>query len=177
MFASLQWRQNEGDGVSNLRRLDICLSVRSGADQRKYQSSASLAYVKGIHRSPRAGNAEKVSIWWRHHDIKLNANPFLIRAINISSGLFLYHTYHYQWSWDPNFKLKQNDLKLNATQEKQQGFTKTLNMAKPLKIGYIRFFPQPFVQAQIKEIIKAPCHWPLRGESTGDGWIPLNKGQ
>ena len=46
--------------------------VYSGADQRKYQSSASLAFVRGIHRdrwSPaqRASNAENVSIWWRHH--------------------------------------------------------------------------------------------------------------
>ena len=42
-------------------------------DQRKYQSSASLAFVRGIHRRPvnspqMASNAENVSIWWRHHD-------------------------------------------------------------------------------------------------------------
>ena len=35
----------------------------------------------------------------------------------------------------------------------------------------------PFVQAQIKENIKAPRHWPLRGESTGVRWIPLTKRQ
>ena len=29
-------------------------------------------------------------------------------------------------------------------------------------------FAQPFVQTQIKENIKAPRHWPLWGESTGD---------
>ena len=29
-------------------------------------------------------------------------------------------------------------------------------------------FVQPFVQAQIKENIKAPRHWPLWWESTGD---------
>ena len=49
-------------------------SVYSGADQRKDQSSASLASVRGIHRWPvkypaqRASNAENVSIWWRHHE-------------------------------------------------------------------------------------------------------------
>ena len=42
-------------------------TVYSGADQRKHQSSASLAFVWGIHRWQRASNAEKVSIWWRHH--------------------------------------------------------------------------------------------------------------
>ena len=44
--AALQWRHNERDGFSNNRRL-VC----SGADQRKHQSSASLAFVRGIHRS------------------------------------------------------------------------------------------------------------------------------
>ena len=55
--------------------------VYSGVDQWKHQSSASLAFVRGIHRRPvnslpsvtgefpaqRASNAENVSIWWRHH--------------------------------------------------------------------------------------------------------------
>ena len=36
---------------------------------------------------------------------------------------------------------------------------------------------QPFVQAQFKENTNAPRHWPLWGESTGDRWIPLTKGQ
>ena len=28
-----------------------------------------------------------------------------------------------------------------------------------------------------QENIKAPCHWPLCGESTGDRWIPLTRGR
>ena len=32
-------------------------------------------------------------------------------------------------------------------------------------------------KAQIKENIKAPCHWPLWGEFTGDRWIPRTNGQ
>ena len=39
-----------------------------------------------------------------------------------------------------------------------------------------RFFTQPFIQAQIKEIIKVPRHWPLCGEFIGDRWIPRTKG-
>ena len=49
-------------------------TVRPGVDQRTHQSSALLAFVRGIHRWPvnspqkRASNAENVSIiWWRHH--------------------------------------------------------------------------------------------------------------
>ena len=36
-----------------------------------------------------------------------------------------------------------------------------------------RLFAQPFVK--IKGNIKAPCHWPLWGESNGDWWFPLTK--
>ena len=38
-------------------------------------------------------------------------------------------------------------------------------------------FTQSFVQSHIKGNIKAPRHWPLLGESTGDRWNPLTKGQ
>ena len=40
-----------------------------------------------------------------------------------------------------------------------------------------RLFTQPFIQAQIKENLKAPPHWPLCGEFTGDRWIPRTEGQ
>ena len=40
-------------------------SFFSGSHQRKYQSSASLAFVRGIP-SQRDGDAENASIWWRH---------------------------------------------------------------------------------------------------------------
>ena len=33
------------------------------------------------------------------------------------------------------------------------------------------------IQAQINENLKAPRHWPLREEFTGDRWIPRTKGQ
>ena len=47
---SLQWRHNERDGVSNL--MVVYWSLYTGADQRKHQSSASLAFVRGIHWWP-----------------------------------------------------------------------------------------------------------------------------
>ena len=56
-------------------------TVYSGTDQRKYQSSESLAFVgksseTGEFHAKRASNAENVSIWWRHHGcvIKLRQN-------------------------------------------------------------------------------------------------------
>ena len=69
---SLQLRHNGHDGVSNHLPYDCLLNRYSGADQRKHQSSASLAFVRGIHRTgefptQRASNAENVFTWWRHH--------------------------------------------------------------------------------------------------------------
>ena len=64
-----------GTMSSQITSLTIVYStVYSGADQRKHQSSASLAFVWGIHRGPdefppqMASDGENVSIWWRHHD-------------------------------------------------------------------------------------------------------------
>ena len=69
-----------GEMASRITSLSIVyLIVYSGADQRKHQSSASLAFVWGIHRGPGTGefpaqmasNAENVSIWWRHRGYML----------------------------------------------------------------------------------------------------------
>ena len=48
--------------------LIIYLTLWSGTDQRKHQSSMSLAIMQGIHRWPAKGQyVENVSIWWHHH--------------------------------------------------------------------------------------------------------------
>ena len=46
-----------------------------------------------------------------------------------------------------------------------------------LKSPASRLFTQSFIQTQIKEYIKAPRHWPLCGEFTGDRWIARTNGQ
>ena len=65
--------------ASQITSLTIVYSiVYSGVDKKKRQSSASLAFVRGIHRDwwipgtgefpvQGASNAESVSIWWCHH--------------------------------------------------------------------------------------------------------------
>ena len=47
----------------------VCSTVYSGADKRKHQSSPSLAFGvgNGEFPTPKASNAENVSIWWRYH--------------------------------------------------------------------------------------------------------------
>ena len=47
---SLRWRHNGGDSVSNHQLTIVYSTIYSGADQNKHQSSASLAFVWGIHR-------------------------------------------------------------------------------------------------------------------------------
>ena len=46
----LQWRHYESDGVSITGVSIVCSTV--DADQRKHQSPASLAFMRGIHRPP-----------------------------------------------------------------------------------------------------------------------------
>ena len=54
--------------ASQITSLTIVYStVYSGADQRKHQSSPSLAFVTGDRWIQMASNAENISIWWRHH--------------------------------------------------------------------------------------------------------------
>ena len=57
--------------ASQITSLTIVYStVYSDADQRKHQSSASLAtLVTGEFPAQMASNAENVSIWWRHHEM------------------------------------------------------------------------------------------------------------
>ena len=55
--------------VSEITSLMIVYStVYSDADQRKHQSSTSLAFVTGEFPTQMASNVENDSIWWRHHD-------------------------------------------------------------------------------------------------------------
>ena len=57
----------------------VCSTVGSGADERKHQSSASLAFVRGIHRG---------SVNFPHKGpVKRKINPFDDVIMNISSSL------------------------------------------------------------------------------------------
>ena len=49
---TLQWRHIERCGVSNHQLTTVYSTVYSWTDQRKHQSTASLVFVRGIHRWP-----------------------------------------------------------------------------------------------------------------------------
>ena len=82
-----------GAVASQITSLAIDYStVYSHADQRKHQSSASLAFVQRIHRGPNskmASNAENVSIWWRHHVTIWNQNKMTAISLTIFQLYFL----------------------------------------------------------------------------------------
>ena len=70
---SLQWRHNEGDGVSNHQPSD-CLLKRLFRRRPKKTSKLRItglcegnSPVTGEFPAQMASNAENVSIWWRHH--------------------------------------------------------------------------------------------------------------
>ena len=78
---SLQWHHNESDGVSNQQPHDCLLNRSFRRRSLKQQSSASLAFVRGIHgwpvNSPHKG-PEHVSIWWRHHVMIKYKHDFML---------------------------------------------------------------------------------------------------
>ena len=71
MICPSQWRHNERHAVSITSISTVCLTVYSGAYERKRQSSAKLAFVRRINRwpvdSPDKGPVARVSVWWRYH--------------------------------------------------------------------------------------------------------------
>ena len=71
---TLQWRHNEGHGISNLQPHD-CLLNRLFKAQIKETSKLGVtglcegnSPVTSEFPAQRASNAENVSIWWRHHE-------------------------------------------------------------------------------------------------------------
>ena len=75
--------------VSQITSISIVYStVCLGADQRKHQSSASLAFVRGIHQwsvnLPAQRAAENVSIW-EHNCVTKMGNTFIIGILYVSN--------------------------------------------------------------------------------------------
>ena len=121
--------------ITNLT--NVYLIVYSRADQRKHQSSASLAFVRGIHRKP--VNSP--------HKGPVTRKIFPFDDVIMRQGIDCKITVTSQWArWR-------------------------------LKSPTSRLFVQPFIQAQIKQNIKALRHWPLWGEFTSHRCIPHIKGQ
>ena len=74
LFTLLQWRHDERDGVSIQQHLGCLLNRLFSRRLKKSSKLRVIALSEGNSPltsgllSQRASNAEKVSIWWRHHD-------------------------------------------------------------------------------------------------------------
>ena len=95
LTASLQWRHNEHDGVSNHRRLDCLLNRLFGRRSKKTSKlrvnglcEGNPSVTRGIS-SQRASNAESVSIWWRHH-VNVICSVLEVSLIGIYRMSYLY---------------------------------------------------------------------------------------
>ena len=96
---TLQWHHNGCDGVSNHQPYNYLL----GRLFRHRSKKISKLRVTGLCEriSPvtcefptqRASNAENVSIWWHHHDLKANEDLYAIKIdIILNIKLFIYWT-------------------------------------------------------------------------------------
>ena len=68
----------------------VCSTVASGADQRKHQSSASLTFVRGIHRWPIAHGCGKlcfIAVYYRSKWINMVYLPIFIRDASLGHPL------------------------------------------------------------------------------------------
>ena len=130
-------------------------TVCSGPDQRKHQSSVSLAYVTGLHPWPvYSPHKEKcphlmTSSWYS--DIKEGVSEIPLCARK-----------------DPFILHSQYNCSLQWRHNERDG----VSNHQPHHCLLNRLFT-----AQFKENIEAPRHWPLWREFTGDRWIPHIKGQ
>ena len=163
-----------GATTSQITSLTIVYStVYSGADQRKHESSASLAFVRGIHRSPvnSLHNAENVSIWWRRHEV---------------------HAWFHKNSVCSNFESKCSTRSQFCTRHGNSAVMKCTKLWPALmKIFRVRI--TMILQDIDDELIKhlwygsQAAHdddikwnqflryWPCVREPTGHRWIPLTK--
>ena len=145
-----------GAMASQITSLTIVYStVHSDANQRKHQSSASLAFVRGIHRWP-VNSPHKWPV-----TRKMFTFDDVIMYMNLSQQAFCALT-------DTTF----TDQIPFALQWRHNGRDSVSNH-QPNECLLNRLF----IWVQINENIKAPRHWPLCGEFTGDRWIPRTNGQ
>ena len=146
METLLQWRHIGCDGVSSHQPhhcLLNCLFRR-----RSKKTSKLCVTVLCAGNSPETGefpaqmasNAEKVSVWWRHH--------MVAKICSDELGL-----HWFKW-WLVVCWASSNYLNLWTLQWRH-------NEHQGVSNHRCLEFAQQFAQAQIKENIKAPRHWPL----------------
>ena len=89
---SLQWHHNGQDGVKITNLTIVYSTVYSGAYPRKHQSSASLAFVWGIHRRP-VNSPHKWPVTWKCFHLMTSS------CIGVPFVSILWKNYHVMMDW------------------------------------------------------------------------------
>ena len=166
--------------VSEIISLTIVYSnVYSDEDQRKHQSSASLAFVRGIHRSP-VNSPHKWSVTRKMFpfDDVIMFMGLRLSLRQSSTPVLMRH----RQSSTSNMVLKQSICETFYCCKKCSIWVETHGFVIPLQWCHnghhaiSNHQPHHYLLNR-KENIKAPLHWPLCGEFTGPRWIPRTNGQ
>ena len=170
--------------ASQITSLTIVYStVYSDADQRKHQSSALLAFVRGIHRGP-VNSPHK----WPVTQKMFPFDDVIMWQLVEQLHLFCWECFH--WPCDDTQFVENWDNPVNKI-----CLTSTLSLSTWRGLGWnMKYHYSDVIMgvlvseitgvsivystvcsgavAQIKENTKAPHQWPLWGEITDDRWIP-----
>ena len=152
-------------------------TVCSGVDQKKHQSSASLAFVRGIHRWSvrRATTAENVTIscigsrfhawnWWFFYSIiTFLYTKYSVHSYTVDISLYSFLS-SCLWNVEGNGRVIQRSEGIVTKSHSHHGISGQMGN---------RLLGQQFDQANIK--IKAPYYWPFVRESTTNRRMPLTK--
>ena len=77
--------------------------------------------------------------------------------------------------WPLQYKTISSDVCQYAKERRSYHYDDVIMSAMASQSTASPLFAQPFIQAHIKENIKAPRHWPLCGNSPGTGEFPTQK--
>ena len=168
--------------ASQITSLTIVHStVYSDTDQRKHQSSASLAFVRGIHRGP-VNSPHK----W---PVTRKMFPFddVIMFLNTDSGginifvckcniqnVLTRHGQKISYSTD-GFVFLKNIFETENVWPRLH-YNDVIMSAMASQITSLTIVYSTVYSGADQTSIKAPRHWPLQGEFTGDRWISRTKG-
>ena len=82
----------------------VCFTVCLGTDQRKYQSSASLIFVRGIHRQP-VNSAHTGPVTWKMFpldDVIMSPQKIPQNTVQITHRTKIWSIFRASWTW-PKF--------------------------------------------------------------------------
>ena len=159
----------------------VDLMVYWGADQIKYQSSASLAFVRGIHwwpvNSPHKWPVTRImfhliTLSWCTQPMRDNVT--LLRHLSLAGGIY---------KMIPAVVEQQTPFCLISiiniildTGAVQGHYSDVMMSGTASQITSIAIVRSLVCSDAEQRNLKALLHWPLWEESTGNWWIPLTKG-